>query len=199
MSYLEQKRMPLAFLFLLCIIFCLFRCQSDHFHGSEIPEDMTTADFTLIDQNDQPFTLSEQKGSVVLMFFGYTFCPDVCPMTLSNWMQVEDALGDLSDQVEFVYITVDPERDTPQRLKDHLSVYSQQFIGLTSTQDALDSVYSAYGVYHDKSEVEDNKEIYFMSHTSSTYVFDRAGKWRLVLPYGTKIKDIVHDIKLLLK
>ena len=198
MFYLTKKAIPFAVLFLICITI-LLSCQSDHFRGSEMPEDITTTDFTLIDQNSHPFTLSEQKGNVVLMFFGYTFCPDVCPMTLSNWMQIQNTLGNLSDQVKFVYITVDPERDTPQRLKDHLSVYSPKFIGLTGTQEALDSVYSAYGVYHDKSEVEDNENVYFISHTSSTYVIDRNGRWRLLLPYGIEVKDIVHDIQLLLK
>ena len=199
MFYITKKAIPFAVLFLVCIITVLLSCQSDHFRGSEMPEDITTTDFTLIDQNSHPFTLSEQKGNVVLMFFGYTFCPDVCPMTLSNWMQIQNTLGNLSDQVKFVYITVDPERDTPQRLKDHLSVYSPKFIGLTGTQEALDSVYSAYGVYHDKSEVEDNENVYFISHTSSTYVIDRNGRWRLLLPYGIEVKDIVHDIQLLLK
>lgn len=199
MFYLTKKTIQFAVLSLFCTMVFLLSCQSDHFRGNEMPEDFTTTDFTLVDQNGNPFTLSKQKGNVVLMFFGYTFCPDVCPMTLSNWMQIEDTLGNLSDQVKFVYITVDPERDTPQRLKDHLSVYSPNFIGLTGSQEALDSVYSAYGVYHDKSEVEGNENVYFMSHTSKMYVIDRNGKWRLLIPYGTEVKAIVHDIQLLLK
>lgn len=192
-------RSSLSIIFPLVLVFNLLNCQSEHFRGSEMPADITTTDFALTDQNGQPFTLSKQKGKVVLVFFGYTFCPDVCPMTLSNWTQIQNELADLSSEVKFVYITVDPERDTPQRLKDHLAVYSTQFIGLTGTQESLDSVYTAYGVYHDKNEATDGGGAYFMSHTSSTYVFDRQGKWRLVLPYGTDIKDVVHDIKLLLE
>ncbi len=184
---------------LMLVALLLVSCQSENFNGSEMPEDIPTTDFTLTDQNGQAFTLSEQQGKVVLMFFGYTFCPDVCPMTLSNWMQIEDTLNHKADQVKFVYITVDPERDTPKRLKDHLSVYSPNFIGLTGSQEALDSVYSAFDVYRDRSDIEGNEDAYFMSHTSSTFLIDQNGKWRLVYSYGTPIENIVHDIKLLLK
>lgn len=199
MFYMGKKSIRFLTITFFGLIIILFSCQSDNFRGNEMPEDIQTTDFTLFDQYNNSFTLSEQKGSVVLMFFGYTFCPDVCPLTLSNWMQIQDTLDNLANKVEFVYITVDPERDTSQRLKDHLSVYSPNFIGLTGSQNALDSVYSAYGVYHDKSEVEGNKEAYFMSHTSSTYVIDQDGNWRLLFSYGTPIEDIVHDVKLLLK
>lgn len=189
----------LRHILLLTAILTLIGCQAEKFKGSELPEDIPTTDFTLTDHNGKPFTLSDLKGKVVLMFFGYTFCPDVCPMTLSNWMRIEDTLQQQAEQVEFVYITVDPERDTPQRLKDHLSIYSPNFIGLTGSPEALDSVYSAYGVYRDRSEIEGNEEMYFMSHTSSTLLFDREGRWRLVYSYGTPIEDIVHDIELLLR
>lgn len=174
-------------------------CQKEGFRGNEMPQDIKTTDFTLTNQNGKPFTLSDQKGNVVLMFFGYTYCPDVCPMTLSTWMQVQDTLGAQAQKVKFVYITVDPERDTPERLNNHLKIYSPNFIGLTGSQAALDSVYNAYGVYHDRNDVEGSEGVYFMSHTSHTFVIDPQGKWRLLLPYGTSVGDIVHDIKLLLK
>jgi len=200
MLYLEKKNavIKIAWIVILFIVASL-GCQSENFRGNKMPEDIQTADFTLTDQNGKPFTLSNQKGNVVLMFFGYTYCPDVCPMTLSTWMQVQDTLGNQAQKVKFVYITVDPERDTPERLKNHLKIYSPDFIGLTGSQGALDSVYSSYGVYHDRNDVEGSDGIYFMSHTSSTYVIDPNGEWRLLLPYGTSIGDIVHDVKLLLK
>lgn len=200
MHYPEKKNVLLRIvLATIVIIIILLGCQPERFKGNEMPKDIQTTDFTLTDQNGKPFTLSDQKGNVVLMFFGYTYCPDVCPMTLSTWMQVQDTLGDDANQVKFVYITVDPERDTPERLKDHLSIYSPDFIGLTGSRETLDSVYSAYGVYHDRNDVEGSEGVYFLSHTSSTYVIDPEGNWRLLLPYGTSVSDIVHDAKLLLK
>ena len=199
MLFPDEKHAVLKIAWIIVLLVIFIGCQSEKFRGNEMPEDIQTTDFTLTDQNGKPFTLSDQKGYVVLMFFGYTFCPDVCPMTLSTWMQVQDTLGNQAEKVKFVYITVDPERDTPERLKDHLNIYSPDFIGLTGSQEDLDSVYNSYGVYHDRNDVEGSEGVYFLSHTSSTYVIDRDGEWRLLLPYGTSVGDIVHEIKLLLK
>jgi protein SCO1/2 len=164
-----------------------------------MPEDITTKDFTLTDQNDQPFTLSKQKGQVVLMFFGYTFCPDVCPMTLSTFVEVKKGLKEQAQNVKFVYITVDPERDTPKRMKNHLINFDTEFVGLTGDIQTLEKVYNAYGVYRDRNDVEGSEGVYFMSHTSNIFVIDRSGKWRLLFNYGTSSEDMIHDIQLLLQ
>ena len=198
MIYFRQKRM-LSIVFLFGLIFILLDCQRDHFRGSEMPEDITTKNFTLTDQNGQPFTLSKQKGQVVLMFFGYTFCPDVCPMTLSTFVEVKKGLKEQAKDVKFVYVTVDPDRDTPERLKNHLVNFDPEFIGLTGDEDILEKVYNAYGVYHDRNDVEGSEGVYFMSHTSSIFIIDRSGKWRLLFNYGTSKEDMIHDIQLLLK
>jgi len=173
-------------------------CQSDNaFRGTEL-EGIPATDFTLTDQNGQPFTLSQQRGKVIVMFFGYTYCPDVCPATLSKWKQVQDALGEQASEVKFVYITVDPERDTVEKLKSHLAVYSKDFIGLTGSKEDLLKVYNGYGVYREIDKISDSATGYLISHTSRIFVFDREGKWRLGITNDASVQDIVHDLKLLL-
>ena len=128
------------------LFICLLAgCGAEPFKGTELPE-MQFNDFTLTDQRGNSFTLSEQRGKVILMFFGFTFCPDVCPLTLSTWKRVLDLLTpEEREKTEFVYITVDPERDTPEKLGSHLKVFSEKFIGLTGTKEQLDEVYRNYG------------------------------------------------------
>lgn len=169
------------------------------FKGTELPEDMPNVDFTLWNQHGEPFTLSEHQGKVVLLFFGYTYCPDVCPLTLSTWKKVLDALEEQAQQVAFVYITVDPERDTKERLKKHLAIFSPDFIGLTGAPDSLLTVYNAYGVYREKEIISESAAGYLVNHTSRINVVDRRGRWRLTFSHDAAAADIVHDIRMLLK
>lgn len=166
--------------------------------GTILPE-MPLVNFTLTDQNGEPFTLTDQKGKVVLLFFGFTYCPDVCPMTLATWKRVQDALGPDAENVRFVYITVDPERDTPEKLKNHLAVFSADFIGLTGTPAQLDSVYNGYGVIREKVTISESAAGYLVNHTASMYFLDRNGIWRSKMSNDAKVKDIVHDVRVLLK
>jgi protein SCO1/2 len=186
--------------FFICLLF-LFgsACRStDTFRGTEMPE-TPIADFELTDQNGQPFQLNEQRGKVVLFFFGYTFCPDVCPLTLSTWKRVHDALGADTAQVKFVYVTVDPQRDTPEKLKTHLAVFSSDFIGLTGSPDALKEVYAAFGVYAEKVNIAASAAGYLMNHSTRMFVVDQNGVWRLLIGHDAAVEDIVHDIRLLLR
>lgn len=201
MTVISRNNIKYFFLITVMVLANWFAgCQMfDSYKGNEMPPDTETVDFTLIDQNGQPFTLSDHKGKVVLLFFGYTYCPDVCPMTLSTWKRVQEALKDRSDEVKFVYITVDPERDTPERLKDHIEIFSKEFTGLTSSMDTLQQVFSSYGVYHDRHKIPGSETGYLMGHTSQTFMIDKAGNWRLLLPYGAPVEDLVHDIELLLR
>ena len=135
----------------------------------------------------------------MVLFFGYTFCPDVCPTTLGVWKQVHEALGEDAGKVRFVFVTVDPERDTPERLRKHLALFSPDFIGLTGTLEQLAAVYRAYGVYRKVEPLENSVLGYQVIHTSSDYVIDRDGYWRLRHPFGTPAEDILHDLRLLLR
>jgi len=156
-------------------------------------------DFTLTDQHGQPFRLSDQRGKAVLLFFGYTHCPDVCPTTLATWKQVHDALGDDADRVRFVFITVDPERDTPQRLRQHLAVFNPGFIGLTGNPEQLAPIYQAYHVYHEEVQESQSAVDYLVNHTAAVFLIDPEGRWRLSYSFGTPPEDIVHDVQVLLR
>jgi protein SCO1/2 len=179
----------------------LIACQSSapSFKGTVLDPPQAVTDFTLTDQHGKTFRLSDQRGQVVLLFFGYTFCPDVCPMTLGTWKRVYEALGDAAERVRFVFVTVDPERDTPERLREHLENFNPDFIGLTGTPDELEPVYQQFGVYYEKDTTTKSAAGYLVSHTASAFVVDPDGQWRLRHSFGTPVEDIVHDIKQLLK
>lgn len=191
------KNMTMLF---LSLAFILSACQSSEpsFHGTELGDYVGNVDFTLTDQHAESFTLSDQKGKVVLMFFGFTYCPDVCPATLSRWRKVQEALGEDAEQVEFVYITVDPERDTPEKMREHLAIFSPDFIGLTGTSEELLKVYSAYGIYREKEQISDSAAGYLINHTARIYVVDPEGNSRLSFRNDAPVEDIVHDVRLLL-
>lgn len=165
-------------------------------------------DFTLTDQRGQSLSLSALKGKVTALFFGYTHCPDVCPATLAYFKQVKSQLGAQADNVRFVFISVDAERDTPAVIKDYLGNFDADFIGLTGTDAALQSVAAQFGsAYkipeHDHNEGEGHKESvasdnYFVEHTSPTYLIDEQGLLRLLYFYGAAPDAITSGVRQLL-
>lgn len=185
----------------ICLVAVFAACQSSAptFKGTEMPSEIPAIDFTLTDQNQQPFTLSDKRGEATLIFFGFTYCPDVCPLTLSTWKRIEEALADDAGRVRFVYITVDPERDSPEKMREHLAIFSPNFIGLTGTLEELLPVYSAFGVYREKEQVSESAAGYIINHTARMFLLDRGGRWRLSFAQETPVEDVVHDIRLLLK
>ncbi len=188
-------RIPL----ILCAALLGWACQSaDTFRGTVMP-DTPISDFALTDHNEQPFHLSKYRGNVVVLFFGFTFCPDVCPLTLSTWKRVHDALRADTAQVKFVYVTVDPERDTPEKLKAHLAIFSPKFLGLTGSPEALREVYSEFGVYAEKETIATGASGYLVNHTTRMFVVDQNGVLRLLISHDAPVTDIVHDLRLLLR
>ncbi|MCH8874619.1 SCO family protein [candidate division KSB1 bacterium] len=185
----------------ITLLLFLAGCQSSEpsFRGTELGDSIPTTDFTLTDQYNQTFTLGEHKGKVVLLFFGFTYCPDVCPLTLSTWKKVQEAIKEDADKVDFVYITVDPERDTQEKIAKHLAVFSPDFIGLTGEVEDLQEVYSSYGVYREKNQISDSAAGYLINHTSRINIIDPKGIWRLTFSHDAPVEDLVHDIRLLLK
>lgn len=180
-------------------LWVLVACASSpSFRGTVLDPPKSIQDFTLTDQNGGTFRLGDQQGNVVLLFFGYTFCPDICPTTLGTWKRVHETLGADAQEVRFVFVTVDPERDTPERLKQHLEVFGSDFIGLTGTPEELQPVYQAFGVYFEKDAETESAAGYLVNHTASAFVVDPEGRWRLKFSFGTSVEDIVHDIKQLL-
>lgn len=186
---------------LMALVLILAGCQSSEssFRGTELNDPVPAKDFTLTDQHGQVFRLSEHRGRVILLFFGYVSCPDVCPLTLSTWKKVQDGLQDKAEQVKFVFVTVDPERDTPENLQRHLSIFSQDFFGLTGTPEKLQTVYKSFGVYREKVSVSTGVTGYLVNHTARIFVIDRKGQWRLSYHFDAPAEDILQDVQLLLE
>lgn len=178
---------------------CLNNEPAYELKGGEITPPTPAPELPLVDQYGQPFDVAAHQGKVMLLFFGYTHCPDVCPVTLSDFLTVESELGEKAENVEFVFVTVDPERDTPEVMAQYLSFYfDESFIGLTGTVDQIEKVKMDYGVFSAKVD-SGSAAGYLVDHTSRTYVIDTNGDYRLSYAYGTDPEDIVSDIEFLLK
>lgn len=168
------------------------------YQGSLIDPPVPAADFELIDQDGNPFSLSDQIGKINLIFFGYTNCPDVCPVTLSEYMNIKKALGDKSAGINFIFITVDPERDNQVHLKNYLNRFDPEFIGLSEDRSVLEQVWADYGVYQE--QIETKSAIgYLVDHTSRTYIIDSQGNWKLTYPFGIETKKIIQDLNHMLQ
>lgn len=145
------------------------------------------------------FKLSSYRGKVVVLEFGYTHCLDVCPVSLAALTQARQKLGAAGADVQVVFITVDPVRDTAARLKTYLSPFDPSFIGVTGTQAQIDALLKSYGISATKKMVEGSKSDYTMHHSSYLYFIDRQGMQRALMPFGRPAADIAHDLALLLK
>jgi protein SCO1/2 len=182
-------------------LFLLSACggQPYQFRGTTLEPPSQAADFTLADHNGQSFTLSEQRGNVVLMFFGFTSCPEVCPTTLAEMRAARKELGADAEKVRVVFVTVDPERDTPDRMKRYVTNFDPSFTGLIGTEAELKPIYEAYGVTAIRRELPNSGLKYTMDHTAHTYVIDQQGRLRSLLQYGAPVEDIVSDVRYLVK
>jgi protein SCO1/2 len=154
-------------------------------------------DFRLTDHIGKTRMLADFKGKVVVMFFGYTFCPDVCPTTLSELASAMKQLGPQADQVQVLFVTVDPERDTPALLSRYVPAFDPRFLGLVGDKAATEAVAKEFRVFYQKVPGKDPGS-YTMDHTAASYVFDPQGRIRLYIRNGQSAESIVHDIKKLL-
>jgi protein SCO1/2 len=155
-------------------------------------------DFALTDHNGQRFELSSLRGKAVLIFFGYTSCPDVCPTTLSKLSAVSKDLGKDARRVKTLYITVDPDRDTPAVLKADLGYFDLDALGLTGTKPEIDKVVGLYGASYEIIPTPESVEKYTVAHSTTLYALDPAGRTRILFPYEAKVDDIVKGLKAIL-
>jgi protein SCO1/2 len=167
--------------------------------GSTIQQPFAAPDFSLPGGRGGQFRLSDQQGRLVLVFFGYTSCPDVCPTTLADMKQIRQHLGDDAKDVEFVFITVDPERDLPEKVHQYVTAFDPAFVGLSGAEEQLAPVWKAYGVYHQSNKESPQDQQYEVEHSSQVYLVDRAGNLRLTYAFGTPVDDILQDLRYLLK
>lgn len=155
--------------------------------------------FSLDGSNGRKLSPRDHLGKVVIVEFGYTYCQEVCPVTLAHLTEAWRKLGNAARDVQLIYVTVDPARDNPERLREHLAAYNPSFLGATGTPDELQAVQKAYGVVA-KQVVSPNPALgYAVDHSSSLFLVDRQGKLRGLVPFGTPADDIVHDLEFLLK
>lgn len=163
--------------------------------------DITGADyargFSLPDATGQQRTLADFKGKVVVVFFGYTQCPDVCPTTMAELAEVKRALGADGARVQGVFVTIDPERDTPELLKAYVASFGPDFVALRATPEQLKALAKDFKVFYAKVPGKAEGS-YTMDHTAGSYVFDAQGRVRLFTRYGVGAKALADDLKLLL-
>jgi protein SCO1/2 len=154
-------------------------------------------DFKLTDMNGQVRTLGDFKGKVVVVFFGYAQCPDVCPTTMTEMAQVKQKLGKDGDKLQVVFITVDPERDTPEIMKAYMGAFDPAFVALIPTPEQLAAVAKDFKVYYKKVDGK-TPTSYSMDHSAAQYIYDPQGRLRLYARYGAGVDPMVADIKALL-
>jgi protein SCO1/2 len=173
--------------------------EAAQFKGGALEPPRPAPDFTLKDPEGRPFRLSAQRGKVVVLSFGYTFCPDVCPTTLAELADVRAKLGEAAKRVQVAFITVDPERDKPARLAEYTRYFDKTFAGLTGTPEQLAQVRKAYGVTAEKRVVPGTVAAYLIDHSAFIYVIDPEGRLRLMFPFETPVETMVHDLQVLLR
>jgi protein SCO1/2 len=165
--------------------------------------DVTSVGFgkelNLTDHNGRPRTLADFRGKVVTVFFGFTHCPDVCPTTLAEMAQVVKELGADGDEVQVLFVTVDPERDTPQVLKQYVPSFNPTFLGLYGDLEATTRATKEFKVYFQKQPAKTASGSYSVDHGAGTFILDREGRLRLFAQYGQGPAALVHDIRILLR
>ena len=164
--------------------------------------DITGADyareFEMTDQNGQIRHLQDFKGKVVVLFFGYTQCPDVCPTTMSELAEVKRTLGAQGDRLQVLFVTIDPQRDTPEVLKGYMGNFDPTFLALRTTPEKLTVLAKDFKVYYKRVDGK-TPTSYTMDHSAGSYVYDTQGRLRLFTRYGSDVKALTGDIEMLLR
>lgn len=186
-----------ASLLVLTLSACTKQEQEESLFGTDITGADFAADFQLTDHTGQQRQLADYKGKVVALFFGFTHCPDVCPTTMADLAAAMRLMGPASDQVQVLFVTVDPERDTPEVLSRFVPHFDARFIGLTGTPEQIDATAKVFKIFYAKQETP-GQSGYTLDHSAGIYVYDKTGKIRLYLKYGQKPTEIAHDLSRLL-
>lgn len=167
------------------------------FKGIDLTGAEYARDLKLPDQDGRDRTLGDFKGKVLVVFFGYTQCPDVCPTTMAELAQVKKALGPEGDKVQGIFVTVDPERDTPPLLKAYLQSFDASFVALRGSEEQTKAAAKEFKVYYAKVPGK-TEGSYTLDHTAASFIFDTQGRVRVFSRYGSGAQALADDIKLLL-
>lgn len=154
-------------------------------------------DFSLKDTDGKVRTIADFKGKVVVLFFGYAQCPDVCPTTMTEMAQVKQQLGKDGDKLQVLFVTIDPARDTPEVLKAYMGAFDPAFLALIPTPDQLAVTAKDFKVYYKKVDGK-TPTSYSMDHSAASYIYDPKGRLRLYARYGAGVAPMVSDVKALL-
>ena len=186
--------------FLLACVAGLAACSPDkpQFRAIDITGAEYARDFNLTDHNGQPRSIKDFAGKVVVVFFGFTQCPDVCPTALAELAEVKRMLGKDGNKLQGIFVTVDPERDTPEVLKGYMANFDPSFLALRGTPDQLAAMAKDYKVYYKKVDGK-TPTSYTMDHSAGSFVYDTQGRIRLYTRYGSGAQALADDIRLLLK
>jgi protein SCO1/2 len=185
-----------ALYFLVAVAAPVF--AAEEFKSGVFDPPRAAPDFELQGSNGATVSLSSYKGKVVIVEFGFSSCPTICPVTMAKLSQVWKDLGSQANEVQTLFISVDPERDTPERLRKFVTAFDPSFIGLTGTEQELAKVRESYGIIAEKVASKNKQLEYEVHHSSFLHVVDRAGRLRVLIPFGTTEADVVHDLKILL-
>ena len=187
-------------LLILVLLLALGACHQGKpgFRATDITGASFGRDFALADHTGQPRALADFRGRVVVLFFGFTHCPDVCPTTLAELAAAVKKLGSDADKVQVLLVTVDPQRDTPQVLSQYVTAFDPRFLALRGSVEETSRVAKEFKIIYQKVSGA-RPDSYTMDHSAGTYIFDPQGRLRLYVSYGQGSEVFAHDIALLLK
>ena len=178
-------------IFSLILVSCAKNAEFK-FNGSDISNANLNSSFELLSHTGEIKKITDFKGSVVAIFFGFTHCPDICPTSMQELKFIKESLGKQSDKLQVIFITLDPERDNQSLLNSYVPSFDKSFIGLTGSQEDINRVARQYKIFHMKVGEGDS---YTIDHSSGIYIIDKDGKIRVRHPYGSKVESIIEDIQ----
>ena len=190
----KKKSITQFFLWVFPCVFIFIACTNSpkaKFAGTDITGIEITSDAKLIDQYGQLKGLKDFKGNIVILFFGFTSCPDICPTTLSKLKHVRERLGNKGDRLKIVFVSLDPDRDTPNVLNGYLSNFGSGFEGLTGDPIEIDKFAKAFKIFYQKSG--NLNENYTIDHFAGSYMLDSSGRPRVLLSHSQSVDHIIHD------
>lgn len=169
------------------------------FKAKAVADTPIAANFTLTDQFGQKRSLEDFRGKVVSLFFGFTHCPDICPTHLARQAEVMRQLGPQADKVAVLFVTLDPERDSPEALKIYMDAFDPRFVALSGSPDETAKLARHYKIFWQKTPLQGSALVYTIDHTTNSFVIDQQGRARLIVPHEMPAADVTHDLKLLLE
>jgi protein SCO1/2 len=175
----------------------LTACGKSQLRGGVLEPAAPAPEMALTDQQGNPFQLSAQQGKVVLLFFGYTSCPDVCPTTLADMARVARELGGKAEGIQVAFVSVDPN-DTPQKLGQYVKLFNPAFVGLSGSDIELKRAMNSFQVKAQRRDTPGSGVGYSIDHSAFTYVIDKQGRLRELINYGAPVEDVINDVHLLL-